>query len=354
MSSKVQSSCLKVSDARNEDVPSSLLSHSDQKTSAISCVVVDSKARPIGQKTEFYIPLFYSEKVKNPGKSHVVKRVLLGHWVFAVIAWSCLSPHPVVNAFSLLLLTLSYWCVYEIGYQENDDIAAQCERVPTLSATYSQYRSRINLYTPWPWVWAVMFAIPGCLLFSLSQQTADFSVLLQTLVSVDFSTFESTFANAAVGRDMLHFLPSWGAFLAIIRLTFWLYNRVNETTRVWVYPLLHVQQLFGFALLAGTNPVGILLLLSLTFSRWIKYCIYRCGGDRKRFPTNVSCLLLFTLLFTSLCLGSPDSASWLTGQAALAFAYCGLRSVKKIIKLKSSIGWLDRSSVNLHSLSRGV
>ena len=305
--------------------------------------------------SEFYVPLFYSEKIKNPGKFHILKRVVLGHWVFGVIAWSCISPHPLTNAFSLLLLTLSYWCVYEIGYQENDDIASKYERRPTLSSTYCQYRSHINLGTPWPWVWAAMLAIPGCLLFSLSQQTVESSLLNEGLSSISLSMSRLTAVSGdGVSIEMLRILPAWFAFLAVVRVTFGFYNRVNEATRVWIYPLLQIQQLFGFSLLGSTNAIGSLLLLSLTFSRWIQYCVYRCGGDRKGFPINLGCLVLFTLLFTTLCLSSPDRTSWFTAQAVVAFSYCSLRSAKKIIELKSTVGWLRQHPVNNHSFYKGV
>ncbi len=282
-----------------------------------------------------YVPLFYSERVKNPGKSHFVKSVLLGHWVFGVIAWSCISPHPIISALSLFFLTISYWCVYEIGYQENDTVGAKYEKSPTLSSTYRQYESRIDLNTPWPWCWAIGLAIPGCFLFALSQWSIPLSDMVAQLSLPDTDLFWSTVGSAAMGE-----LAIWLVYLVAIRLTFWIYNQANEVARIWIYPFLQLQRLFGFALLASTSAAGAMLLMAYSISRWIQYCIYRCGGDRTCFPINVSCLLLFTLMYASLALGTSDVMALMTGQSAIAFAYCAFRAAKKRKQIIANVGWI--------------
>ncbi len=287
--------------------------------------------------TAVYVPLFYSEKVKNPGKAHFVKSVLLGHWVFGVIAWSYISPHPAINALGLFLLTISYWCVYEIGYQENDAVGARYEANPTLSSTYRQYESRIDLNTPWPWCWAIGLAIPGCFLFSLSQWSISLSAMVAQLSAPDTGLFWST-----VGVSAVRGLAMWLAYLVAIRITFWIYNQANEVARIWVYPFLQLQRLFGFALLASTSAAGAMLLMAYSISRWIQYCIYRCEGDRTRFPINISCLLLFTLMYSSLALGTPDVMALMTGQSAIAFGYCAFRASKKGKQLTASLGWIKQ------------
>jgi len=287
--------------------------------------------------TAIYVPLFYSEKVKNPGKAHFVKSVLLGHWVFGVVAWSCISPHPVINALSLLLLTVSYWCVYEIGYQENDAIGDRYEAKPTLSSAYRQYESRIDLNTPWPWCWAIGLAIPGCFLFALSQWSISLNAMAAQLSSPDTDLVWSVVGGAAVRGVVI-----WLAYLVAIRVTFWIYNQANEAARIWIYPFLQLQRLFGFALLASTSAAGAMLLMAYSISRWIQYCIYRCEGDRTRFPINVSCLLLFTLMYSSLALGTSDVMALVTVQSAIAFIYCTLRASKKSRQLTASLGWIKK------------
>ncbi len=289
---------------------------------ATPCLIVWPEAEFVPAMADLYVPLSYAEKVKNPGQAHFIKQVVFGHWVFGVIAWSCISAHPLLNALALFFLTLSYWCVYEIGYQENDDVGKQYESKPTLSSAYQQNIYPVKLNTLWPWLYAIAFAIPGCTLFALSQSAAQFS---------DWGT-------TPLGLAILVNGLRWLFYLVAVRSCFWFYNQLNEVTRIWMYPLLQSQRLFGFGVLASTNAVGAILLTSFLVSRWIQYCIYRCGGDRTRFPINISCLLLFTLLFSALALSSAPLSTWITGQTALALIYCMLRATSKLRQLRPQLG----------------
>ena len=315
------------------------------ESSAVPCLLKWPGAAFVPAMADMYIPLLYSEKVKNPGKAHFVKRVIFGHWVFGVIAWSVLSPHPLLNAVSLLLLTLSYWCVYEIGYQENDAVGEKYENKPTLSSAYEQYKSRIDLSTPWPWCWAIALAVPGIFLFVMSQEAmslAEVSVALMGVLDgmgqskpvMAWSTVEGT-----IVRDFI----AWMAYLVAIRATFWVYNRANETSRIWIYPFLQVQRLFGFALLASTSAVGVMLMMAFVIARWTQYCVYRCGGDRSSFPVNISCFFLFIMLYASLAVGSADVMALITWQAGIAFTYCAIRAIKKILQLQPELGWIEEA-----------
>ncbi|MGB3671059.1 MAG: hypothetical protein WA783_10875 [Phormidesmis sp.] len=316
---------------------------------ATPCLIVWPKAEFVPAMADLYIPFFYSEKVKNPGKSHFIKQVLFGHWFFGVVAWSCISAHPLLNALALFFLTLSYWCVYEIGYQENDDVGEKYESKPTLSAAYQQQTYPVKLNTLWPWLYAIAFAIPGCILFALSQSASQPAIPLSIasaqlyppqLYSAIFSEWISTPLGSVILTNGLR----WLVYLVVVRSCFWFYNQLNEVTRIWMYPLLQAQRLFGFGVLASTNAVGAMLLASFVTSRWIQYCIYRCGGDRTRFPINVGCLLLFTLLFSALAFSAAPLSDWITGQAALAFIYCTLRAAGKLSQLKPQIGLIKVKS----------
>lgn len=308
------------------------------ESSETPCLLKWPKAAFVPAMADMYIPLFYSEKVKNPGQAHFVKRVISSHWVFGVIAWSVLSPHPIPNALGLFLLTLSYWCVYEIGYQENDAVGEKYEDEPTLSTTYDQYKSRINLNTPWPWCWAIAIAIPGLLLMVLSQESTS---LVEAFRHIGEPT--SILTWAATGKTIALDFAAWLVYLVAIRATFWVYNQANETSRMWIYPFLQVQRLFGFALFASTSVVGSMLLISFVIARWMQYCVYRCGGDRSSFPVNVSCLLLFSMLYAAFAVGTTDVMSLMTGQAAIAFTYCLLRTVKKLTQIKTDLGWITEA-----------
>jgi hypothetical protein len=295
------------------------------------CLVVWPEAEYVPAMSDVYLPLFYSEKVKNPNKGHFIKRVLLGHWAFLAIALSFLSPHPILNAGCLLALVLSYWCVYEIGYQENDIIGEQYEQKPILSETYARYKRRLNLNTPAPWCWAMALALPALLLLEVAKRPGPLSAAFADVLQQ--------------GPQLLTFdLSIWLAFLVAVRVTFWLYNRFNEEARIWIYPFLQVQKLFGFTLLLGINSVGAVLLMSFVISRWLHYAIYRCGGDRWRFPLNIACLSLFVMLMFAAALGSETLAEVITWQSAIALGYCTLKAIKPVLLLKQRIDILGQET----------
>lgn len=283
--------------------------------------------------SDVYIPLLYSEVVKNPGKSHFIRRVIMWHWLLGVIAFSWLSPHPVANAGGLFFLVVSYWCIYEIGYQENDRIGARYEEQPTLSENYEDYNQRLNLNTLWPWLWSIGLALPGSFLLAMSQQAAPFDSValdgvLQALllrVSLCLSLWPMVLVKGMI----------WLAALCAVRLTFWLYNQFDESARLWIYPFLQTQRHFSLTLLLSTNHVGAVLLMSLVLSRWMQYCIYRCGGARWRFPINAACFVLFICLFAMLMVGGSDASQILTWQAAAAFIFLFLKSFRTLLRIVS-------------------
>jgi hypothetical protein len=293
-------------------------------------LVVWPDAEYLPAMSDVYLPLFYSEKIKNPNSGHFVRRVLLVHWAFLVIALSFLSPHPILNAVCLLALVLSYWCVYEIGYQENDLIGERYEKKPILSEAYlerSHQRSLSN--TPAPWAWAIAIALPALLLLEMAKRSGPLPAAFAEVMQK--------------GPRLLVFdLLVWIIFLIAVRLTFWLYNRFNEEARIWIYPLLQVQKLFGFTLLLGINGVGAMLLLALTTARWLHYAIYRCGGNRWQFPLNISSLLLFVMMLLASVLGSETPSEFVTLQAAIALAYCTLRATREGLELGQRISILGQ------------
>ena len=281
---------------------------------------------------DVYVPLVYSERVKNPGKSHVMKRVIAGHWAFLVIAFSFLSEHCLLNAAGLLLLTISYWCVYEIGYWENDVIGKEYENKPMLSNAFETYQDKLRLDTAAPWCWAVGLAAPALVLLAAS----NLKISAFTAIEVAAESWQTLALNSTI----------WVCFLIAVRATFWMYNQFNEEARIWIYPFLQTQKLFGFAMLVSTNGIGAVLLLSLAVSRWLHYTIYRCGGDRNRFPLNTCCLVLYVLGFSATMLSSLDPAVLFTWQAGVAFLYCLIRGIKGFQGVPTSFELVTRQSVS--------
>ena len=290
-----------------------------------------AKAEQTVAMSDVYVPLVYSERVKNPGKSHIMKRVIAGHWAFLAIAFSFLSDRFFLNAIALLLLTLSYWCVYEIGYWENDIVGAKYESNPKLSKTFELYKDKLRLDTAAPWCWAIGLAVPAIVLLHASNLEQP----VFKAINIAAGSWQTIAVSSAV----------WVAFLIAVRGTFWMYNRFNEEARIWIYPFLQTQKLFGFAILASTNVIGAVLLLSLVVSRWLHYAIYRCGGNRDRFQLNTCCLVLYILGFSGALISLPDPTVLFSWQAGVAFLYCLVRGIKGFHSVPSPIYLVRQQSV---------
>lgn len=296
------------------------------------CLARWPEAVDVPPMLDVYVPLVYSERVKNPGKSHIMKRVVAGHWAFLVLAFSFLSPHFLLNAAGLALLALSYWCVYEIGYWHNDIIGQEYENRPMLSDTFELYKDKLRLDTGAPWGWAVGLTIPAMVLIEASK--------IEQPVLAAIETAGNHWQTLALNSTI------WICFLLAVHATFWIYNQFNEETRIWIYPFLQTQKLFGFTMIMSTNAIGAVLLLSLAVSRWLHYTIYRCGGDRDRFPLNTCCLVLFVLGFFATTLSSLEPTVLLTWQAGVAFVYCLVRGVRGFHREPNSISLVSQHSVS--------
>ena len=88
---------------------------------------------------------------------------------------------------------------------------------------------------------------------------------------------------------------------------------------------------------------GVMLMMAFVIARWTQYCVYRCGGDRSSFPVNISCFFLFIMLYASLAVGSADVMALITWQAGIAFTYCAIRAIKKILQLQPELGWIEEA-----------
>lgn len=134
------------------------------------CLVTWPDAEYVPAMSDLYVPLLYAQKIKNPHKSHILKRVIASHWSILVIAISFLSPPPFLNVVGLLMLNLSCWSIYEIGYWENDVIGEKYEAKPKLSENYARHKGQLKLHTALPWYRAIGIAIPALILVEASKQ----------------------------------------------------------------------------------------------------------------------------------------------------------------------------------------
>ena len=309
----------------SKDIPSLI-------TERISHLIKQPLVSYVRSGARFYLPFFYTYRIKKLNRSHIVKQLLLGQWAILAIAVGLSAPPYLLNTIWLLLLNVSCAIIHEVGYWENDAIGEQYEDKPVLSRTYARYKDKLKLHTAAPWYWAIGIAI--------------FTFFLQE-ISILQTTSRLTAASGAIEiaaqawPTLLWHISIWVGYLIAIRVTFGIYNRLNESSRIWIYPILQAQRLLGFALVLPLNIVGAILLMSLVVSRWMSYIVYRCGGDRKMIAFHLPHLCAFTISFFAFVIGSPTPAIFFTWQSAIAFIYCTAKGLREASRLDLSFSLVD-------------
>lgn len=284
-------------------------------------LVIWEKAKYIPAMQDAYIPLFYLEKVKRPGQQTIKQVILKNHLVSLILALSLISPHPIFHIAGLTLLVIAFWCIYELGYYENDQIAEKFEEKPVLSATYHQYKSKMDQWQPWYWAVILSFFGIGCIEASqIDIWQGNHLVISQLFVKEHI-------------QDLLIKLSCWLCILLSTRLTYVAYNYLDEQTRIWIYPILQVWKFFGFLAVSVSNLIGVILLFSQLLVEWIPYSIYRCGGNRRQFKEQTFRLLIYIFLCLAIAIGMHDGSLLTNPQFAIILIWAILRSKSELIGL---------------------
>lgn len=274
------------------------------------------EAKYVPAMSDAYIPFLYLEKAKRPGEQYFVRNVFGDDWLALVFAVAWISPNPLLQGISLIFLVLSFWCIYEFGYADNDFVAERYEDKPTLSETYQRYLNRMKL---WPAsLWAVIFAIPGLFVHEFIKFQSD-------LFNPDLEILK------AIGIDAI----AWCAFLFVVWLSFWGYNRIDKQTRVWLYFVLQIHKCFGFLVVATTNIAGVMLFAAQVLARWIGYIVYRLGKQAKwmDFPGELFRCFLFAFLMISVALGTGQMSALLSWQTGIIFLWTAYRGRKQFLQI---------------------
>jgi len=249
-----------------------------------------------------YLPLRYVTRVKHPGE-HLMRRVLLMEdfalwWLATIFA----ATQPLIHSVGLLALLLSFWCVYERGYAENDRVARRYERDGKLG-----HSDELAAHFDRPvqgWCWALAFGAIGVGLLAPS------TWLLTGLL--------------------------WAATLLAVRLTYVLYNYSSKAARLWIYPLL--QAFRGLAPLAviPLGTVGVLAGLALALSRWMPYFAYRTlGGVYQHEMLRPARLMIWILLLLALWLGAGVTVEpWPAAAISIWLALLAFTPLRRVMR-----GW---------------
>ena len=275
--------------------------------------------------SDIYLPFYYVERIKRPGENYFIKGILLDDFPLIFIAFSWLSPQPILHGISMLFLMISFWCIYEFGYYENDLVAEKYEDQPRLSKNYQNYKHSVSWWKPW--IWAFVLGDIGILFLEASQRASSI---------FDWGWLQN---KSVVLNDCTLLVLYWLGFLLVSRFCFWVYNYVNKKTRIWLYPVLQITRCCGFIVVTATNIVGITALLSNIFIRRMSYVMYRYSGGTKQswpsLPEQFLKLLFFTTMIIGISIVDSD-LSILTGWHALAVALWYLlrarNQMRKLIK----------------------
>jgi haloacid dehalogenase-like hydrolase len=256
-----------------------------------------------------YLPGLYLSLVKRPGQRYIVRSVIQEDFAYWVLGTLALAPHPALHLCGLALMSMSLWSIYERGYANNDWAAANFESAGTLSSEFS----RGSVVTPrfQPWLWA---AASGAGAVYLLGPWPDFA------------------ANCA----------KWAAVLLATHLIFGTYNRMDKSTRIWIYPLLQAARLASIAVIVRVAPAGAMALGALIMTRWVSYYFYRLqSGTWANIRPNSMHLLFFAIGLAMLGIGVGLQAAFTWATAALV-AWSLFRARKELVLLFRNARRLDR------------
>ena len=216
---------------------------------ATPCLVVWPLAKYVlFPMSNMYLPFLYLEKVKRPGENYFLKLILADDFPLLLLAFAWGTNNIIWQSLGLLLLLLSFWCIYEVGYYENDLVGEKYEEKPVLSQNYFLYKAMMN---PWlPWIWALFFGTLGVV--ALDMAGGSLNSIIRVFPEIDYQLLKSS----------LLLLTYWTGFLLFSRFCFWVYNYCNKQTRIWLYLPIQACRYYAFAVVFPINLIAASLLSS--------------------------------------------------------------------------------------------
>ncbi len=273
-----------------------------------------------------YVPLVYTEKAKHPGHLHLLGVFFAKDWMVLVLASALLAANPLLTALGLAFLIVSFAIVYEVGYHENDYLGRQREKKPIL--TEERIALAGTVHEGLAWLFGALIALPGAFLLAYSGASA---WLLP--------------GQTAEGTALL--LGLWLGLLAVIRATFWLFNRIDEQSRMLLHLPLQLMKGLWLVWVLGLplSFAGAALLLANSICAWVPYVVYRMGGVRWQTPDNLVRLLIFLVVVSSAA-AVGEGAALLTWQALIVLCWAVYKARNDAIRCARAAHFLgDREAV---------
>lgn len=277
-------------------------------------VVVWPEARYERAFSRTYVPLVYTEKAKHPTHSHLFAVFFAKDWAALVIASALLAPDPLSTALGLAFFIVSFAIVYEVGYHENDVLGRRREAKPISSAERLALAGTV--IESQAWLFGTLVALPGAFLLAWSGASA----------------FHPAGGDLVGGTALL--LGLWLVLLGAIRGTFWLFNRIDERSRMLLFLPLQLMKGILLVLVLGL-PLGVAgaaLLIAVAFATWIPYIVYRMGGARWESPDDVNRLFMLSVMVLGMAavVGIEPIFHWHT---AVVFAWTILKARRHALRV---------------------
>lgn len=258
-----------------------------------------------------YVPLLYTEKAKHTTHLHLLGVFFAKDWMALLMASALIAPDPLLAALGLAFLIVSFAILYDVGYHENDLVGARLEEKPVLTDERIARFGTVD--EAQAWVFASLAALPGTSLLALGGASA-----------------WQADGGVAASSGLLFIL--WLGLLAVTRALFWLFNRVDEKSRMLLHLPLQLMKGVGVvAILALPSSIpGAALLVASALCCWIPYLIYRMGGARWETPDNLTRLLILLSIASAMAL-SAGVESLLGWQAAAVLGWAVYKARKEIV-----------------------
>ena len=260
-------------------------------------LLIEPQGEAFQARERCYLPLRYTARAKYT-PSYLLDQLVLVDMLLLILAsvgpagtlaWQALAWRALVVAG----LSFSLTCVYEIGYFENDMVAALLEAAPTLDSRMARFRA--FPIEPSAWFWAMAAAAAAG-------------------VAGRWSGVIATPGAAA--------MLGWIAILAALRLLFRVYNGSPIRRRVVLYPFLQAMKYLPVVAVVHATMFGAVMVASQVATMWATYLIYRLGGDKGRFRREEFRTILFVIGAGLLLASSPIAGlgGWMSLALLLAWS----------------------------------
>ena len=248
-----------------------------------------------------YLPLRYTARVKYPGRAVIGRQLVREDLAVALLAFALTAGASSWTLLAVPLLWLSFHTIYELGYAENDSLAAAAEARPTLSAGLRHHREMPT--SPHAWLFGVPVGVAGALV-----------------------------AASATGMAPWMAVLAWMAVLVGARMAFAAFNRTAVPNRIYLFPLLQLFKTAGYGVLLVASPVGVLLLAAQIMRQWSNYLIYRHRGDNRAFRRQLHRGVVFAGLVLLMAFITRDLGMFADLQTVMIASYCTMLVVAEQLR----------------------